>query len=229
MHDSLTKRKAIELRKVGKSLDYISLLMKVPKSTLHGWFKDIVLTDQQKFWLKQASKLALNDARKKAVKWHNLQKKNRLDDAYKKAITTLERLDVRNEDTLKLSLSLLYLGEGSKRSCDTGMGNSDPVILRFFIATLKKLYGLSQDDFKCYLHLRADQSESELIKYWSHELDIPRTHFKKTLFDKRTIDKKTFDHYKGVCLVTVGKVAIQRELVFLSKLFCDKVSNRRGD
>ena len=225
MHSDSEKRKAINLRRNGISIIKISSQLNLPKSTLSGWFKDIKLSKIQKNKLKRNSEEGLRKARIQAVKWHNKQKAERIATAKDKASKTLLNINLEDESTLKLSLSLMYLGEGFKND-DTGMGNSDVRILKFFVESLRTLYELNYNDFYFDLHLRADQNKNDMKQYWSKELKIPEANFKNAFFDKRTLGRKTYENYKGVCSIRVGRVAILRELMFLSTIFCDKVSQK---
>ncbi len=114
------------------------------------------------------------------------------------------------------------MGEGFKGD-ETGLGNSDPLIMKFFIRAMTQLYGLDMSKAGFYLHLRADQNPEGLKLFWSQELQIPMDRFKQVSIDKRTIGKTTYPTYKGVCIINCGNVAIQRKLVYLSRAFCDKV------
>ena len=221
------KNKAISFREKGYSIRKIELSLGVPRSTLSGWFKDVVLSKDQKDKLNSDWKKSLSLARTNAVIWHNKQKENRIKDAQDKTKETLKKIDLNNLVTLELSLSLLYLAEGSKNKI-TSLGNSDPIILKFFIKALVSVFGVKRDKLKCDLHLRADQDQNALKDYWSSELKIPIENFRKVSVDKRTIGKKTYYGYKGVCVVCVGNIAIQRKLVYLSKKYCDLIS-QMGD
>ena len=125
------KTEAVKLRKKGKSIKYVSTCLGIPLSTLSGWFKNIELTKSQKKVLEIKWERALIKARKGAVKWHKGQKELRLKFAEDQAERTLLKIS-NTQETLELALALLYLGEGFKKSTDTGMGNSDPLILKFF-------------------------------------------------------------------------------------------------
>jgi hypothetical protein len=216
------KNKAIAFRKNGKSIRDIEEKLGVPKSTLSGWFKDIKLSKSQKKVLDRKWKLALSLSRKKAVIWHNKQKAERLKKAEKDALETIGSIDFHNKYTLELALAMLYLGEGFKTSA-TGIGNSDPLILNFFIRSMEKLYGFSREKIKCYLHLRADQNPYSFKRYWSHTLKIPISNFMAVSLDQRTLGKKTYKSYKGVCILNFGTVAIQRKLLYLSKEFSKRI------
>ena len=217
------KVRAVILRKSGKSIRYIEGVLGIPRSTLSGWFRDITLSKEQKKILDKNWKRALISARKKATIWHNEQKEKRLVEAQPQAHTTLRGLSMSSSDILDLALAMLYLGEGFKKSNTTGIGNSDPLILKFFIAVLKKNYALPLEKMKCELHLRADQDPLKMKKYWAKELKIPIKNFTSASIDKRTRGSATYSSYKGVCIVRCGTVSIQRKLLYLSKLFCEGV------
>lgn len=105
------------------------------------------------------------------------------------------------------------------------MDNSDPLILKFFIPVLSRVYNLDKRKFRYELHLRADQDPATLKQYWSKQLGTPISHFKYVSIDKRTKETKTYIEYKGVCLIRCSNVAIQRKSVYLSRKFCEKVIN----
>lgn len=218
------KPEALALRKNGFSIRDIESRLGISRSTLSGWFKDVILTKEQNRVLQENHSGALVQARKAAAQWHNQEKQKRLNFAEKEAKSTLNKIGFFSDEILELALSLLYLGEGSKKNCNTGMGNSDPLILKFFISVLKKVYKIQTKQIKASLHLRSDQDEHALKEYWSEELSIPIENFGKSSFDKRTINSKIYQHYKGVCMLTCGSVAIQRKLVYISRRFCEKIS-----
>ena len=216
------KDQAIELRRKGKSIKNIEKTLNIPRSTLSGWLKEIKLTEKQRQRLVKNWQNALVKARKKAVIWHNGQKKRRLIEARQQALSVLSQIDTQNRHTLELALSMLYLGEGDKTQ-QTSMGSSSPIILRFFIKALNNLYGIKRSDLKCEIHLRSDQNEKNIIQYWSKELKIPDDKF-KAYKDKRTVKSKTYHTYKGVCVVRCGNIALQRKIVHLGQEFCKIVA-----
>ncbi|MBI2019755.1 hypothetical protein HYS95_03780 [Candidatus Daviesbacteria bacterium] len=179
------KPTAIELRQKGISLREVERILKIPKSTLSGWFKDVKLNHKQQEKLKTNFLKALIKARRKAVKWHNKQKESRLIIAKSEAEEILSKLNLEDNSIIELALSMLYMGEGAKNG-RTAIGNSNPLILKFFINALKKIYGLDITKIKCELHLRADQNPETMKKFWSKELNIPLSSFASVSHDKRT-------------------------------------------
>ncbi len=217
------KEEACRLRKRGLSLRVIHKNLGIPGSTLSGWFKDIRLSDNQLQKLRASWKAGLVLARKRAVVWHNNQKETNLREAKERAENTLLQVDTSDRAVLDIALAMLYLGEGFKKSTETGIGNSDPLVLRFFLAVLKRNYNFDLTTIRCELHLRADQDSESIKQYWSMSLGLPLSSFKYVVKDKRTEGSATYSHYKGVCLLRCANVAIQRKLVYLSQKFCEKV------
>ncbi len=216
------KETVIELRKTGMSMTVIEKQFGIPRSTLSGWFKRIELSEAQKTKLIKNSQDAWLKAPERAGNWHRAQKALRLLEAKKEAIKTLEEIEL-TPAVLDLAFAMLYLGEGAKNRT-TALASSDPLILKFVLAVLRRNYGITPDMVRCDLHLRMDQNLDELKQYWSGELKIPLTQFKYAAFDKRSLGKPTYAHYKGVCVLSIGNIAIQRKLIYLYNLFCEKLA-----
>ena len=218
------KEAAISLRLQGHSLKAIRLHLGVPLSTLSGWLRTITLDEQQKQLLKDKQKAALLVARQKAADWHRSQKALRLHKAKQQAQEVLDTLLPPTAATLDLALAMLYFGEGAKTKDRTTIASSDPLILQTVIKILRLNYGLSLSAFKCELHLRMDQNAETAKMYWSKNLNLPIDQFSYIAFDKRTANKATYPTYHGVCVLNCGNVAIQRKLVYLYTLFCEKIA-----
>ncbi len=219
------KFEAMRLRKRGISTRTIESRLGIARSTLHYWFKDVKISDYHKEILARKAKHSLVIARKEAVKWHNAEKEKRMRKAHVEAESVVSKL--KDQDTVdELALALLYLGEGMKKSNSTAMGNSDPMILKFFVGALEHLYMVPRNDMHCEIHIRADQEPAEITRFWSETLNIPIENFGKPSIDKRTVGRPTYSHYKGVCVVRCSRVAIQRKLVYIASMFCAQSAER---
>lgn len=216
------KPSAIKFRRKGFSIGKIERNLGIPRSTLSGWFKNIKLSQKQEKKILSNWKNALVKARKKAILWHNAQKEKRLEEAKNQALKTMGFIDITDKKILELAAAILYMGEGTKKKVGTEMGSSNPLILKFFLAMLKALYNFDLKKVKCQLNLRADQSPEKMKRFWSKELGVPINNFGYVNLDKRTAGSKTYPHYKGVCHIICGNVAIQRKLVCFSEIFCKK-------
>ena len=217
------KPKAIALRREGNSIKDIEKILGIPRSTLSGWFKSVVLTKKQQARLKKRWRQALVSARVEAVRWHNTQKNNRMEEASLIASDVLKRIP-NDVTTLELALAFLYLGEGSRKNDSTSLGSSDFRIAKFFVRCLRQIYNVPVENIKCYLHLRADQNPEKMKRFWSRELNLPRVNFGKASLDKRTKGRPTYLNYKGVCLIGCGRVDIQRRLMYIANGFCERIT-----
>ena len=218
------KSEAIILRKKGNSIGSIEARLGIPRSTLSYWFRDISLSKSQMRELEKRSEEGLRIARTKASEWHRADKALRLANVAMSAEQMLDSLDVTIPSSAELALAFLYLGEGAKTRDRTTLGSSDPRIARFFIQSLRSIYHVPTENIKCHLHLRADQKPQVAKRYWSKELGLPLSNFGKASIDKRTLGKPTYPHYKGVCLISCGRVEIQRRLMYIANGFCDRIA-----
>lgn len=217
------KPKAIELRKRGLSIGDIERKIKIPRSTLSGWFKSIPLSLEQKEALRKKSNMALVKSRALAIKWHHKQKEIRLLKADTEANSVLSGIDLRNREILELALAMIYLGEGSKKNL-TSIGNTDPQILKFFMKSMQIIFNIKTSEFKCDIHIRSDQNGNNLIRYWSKTLGIPTNKF-ISIRDNRPVKTKTYPTYKGVCVVRCGKIAIQRRIICVARKYCQSIAD----
>jgi transposase len=222
------KQKAIKLRFQGISIRDIEKLLGIPRSTLSGWLRDVVLTPSQRTSLEENRKNALGVAREKAAQWHKDGRQKRIGVAKNEAQAVLNKINTKNIEVLELALAVLYFGEGTKKEKGLVLGNANPELLKFFIACLEQVYHIDRNRIRCELHLRADQSSSDAISYWSRNLNIPKEQFRGVYVDKRTAGQKTYTTYKGVCVVSYYDVALQRKLMYLYELYCREVINRGG-
>jgi len=159
------KPNAIKLRKKGFSIGKIEHRLGIPRSTLSGWLKNVELIQWQREKLSQDWKKALIQTRKKAVLWHNAQKEKRLKEAKEQALKTVAAIDINDKKIFELALAILYMGEGTKSKLETAMGSSDPLILKFFLATIKAIYNFDLKKVKCQLNLRADQNPEKMKRF----------------------------------------------------------------
>lgn len=217
------KSDAILMRKAGKSITSIGKSLEIPKSTLSGWIKNVYLTDKQKNQLAKTRLRALKNARIKASAWHRLQKLKRLNKADEQAESLVSTIAIKDVSIREVALAMLYLGEGFKKNNELGLGNSDPLILKFFVNVLRTNFNIEKEKMRCELHLRADQNPEELKAYWSKQLHLPLKNFGYIHIDKRTVGSNTYRSYKGVCSVRCGNVPIQRKLLSIAKKYCMRV------
>lgn len=194
------KQKAIGLRKEGKSYSEIKSVLGVNKSTLSGWLKDMPLSEEKIAELRDNNPRRIENFRKTMA----VKKEARLVASCAKASKDIGILSRRD---MFIAGLFLYWGEGSKR--DKGgisFTNTNPDMIKYFINWLE-LMGFGREKLKVNLHLYSDMGVEESVKYWSRELKINKSQFRRP-YIKGTLSrdiryKSGFGH--GTCSVILEK------------------------
>lgn len=210
---------ARQLRRNGWSINEISIKTAIPKTTIQGWIKGIVLTECQKKRIKLKELTGFSLARKIAAESNKNKLQKRLS-AIKSKASYYRDLPFKQGDIGKIVCSIMYLCEGGKYPATRCVmfGNSDPGIIKLFIRLLRDNFIINESKFRCRIMQRADQSSEQLLHFWSKVTGVHQESFYKNYIDKRTKDKKTRkEKYKGVCVVYYFDTAIQNELQFIAE------------
>ncbi len=182
------KFKAYKLREAGRSYNEINRLLKIPKSTLSGWFTDLELSEEATKRLKERvhtaslrgliarnrNQTALAQARSKEM--HN--KGNRL-------IKNLSKRD------LLIIGSALYWAEGYKKlkivngkpktSHTVSLTNSDPELICVFLRFLREVCEVPNEKIKIWIRYFEYQDQAYLLEFWQKKCNIPYSNFLKSL------------------------------------------------
>jgi len=191
------KAQAIKLRVAGMSYGLIADELRVPKSTLSNWLRDIPYTPNDEVLLRI----------KNGQGRYGLQRRqNRIEETERlKAVGIAEVGDVTRRDLWMLGLGL-WIGEGSKTMEQIRLVNSDSRVIRLYMRWLREVCELENENITVAMHLYPDSDESASMQYWSRITNLPSTQFRKTQIDKR-IDKKQLKTGKlqyGTLHVTVA-------------------------
>lgn len=220
----LIKQKVQSLRRKGKTYREIveNLNLFVPKSTLSGWCKEIILSDKQQRRIEEINQKNFTITRLRGIKLKEERRKvfyNNLNLA-NKPLFELCRKDLLVK---KVVLVTLYLAEGSKtRRGSLMFGNSDPKIVRLFVNLMRECYKIDESKFRCTVQCRADQNIKNLETFWSHVTKIPSKQFYTARVDKRTIGQKSRKlDYKGVCRIDYFSSVVDLELKYLAQKIMD--------
>lgn len=225
MRQNDLKTKAEGLRKRGFTYSEISKqLGGIPKTTLSTWLSELKLSDA-----------ALNElSRKRTVIFqsnhrHASEAKKRKRAEYFVGIEERNLLNIQiglDPDFCKISLAMLYLGEGKKQSGSISFGNSNEAIIKLFLGFLRRAYPVDESKFRVTVQCRADQNIPELETYWQSVTKIPFDQFYKSRVDSRTIgiiSKKP--EYKGVCRIDYFSADVFNELAVIAKMMLRAVSS----
>ena len=196
-----------------------TLNISVPKSTISNWCHDVILPAWYQKKIDKLNVKSFSKAQKMAWVSNKMKRERFLRGLVRHNDHLIKKLG--DKDVLKMLLSILYLGEGSKWKSHSGLvlGSSDPNIILLYMRLLSICYDITPKSLKCRISYRADQNIDYLQKYWSHITTIPLKNFYKTIPDPRTIGKPTKKKdYMGVCVVSCGGTHIQLELEAIPKI-----------
>jgi hypothetical protein len=208
MAKSKERLSARNLRKRGFSVKLIAKQLRVSKSTVSLWVRDIVLTIQQQEKLKKQSIVGAERGR---LLGSLKQKEGRLKRIEEGKLFGIQRVNNVSERDFFLSGIALYWAEGNKKMKKIEFCNSDPNLVRFLIAWFQRFFELKREDFKCYVgvNLIHKKREEQIKKYWSTVTGFSLDQFTKTSFKKskpHKIYENFHDHY-GTLSVKVLKSA----------------------
>lgn len=209
MARKLDRRKAIELRKQSKSYFYIRSKLKVAKSTLSYWLKDIKLARNQ---LKKIQE----DGELKRVERYLTTVRERRKKLFGKYLIKGRKdlLPITKRDFLIAGL-FLYLGEGGKSTWwDVSISNTNPVIIKFTVFWLTKILKAPKNRIKVRLHLYKDMDIKKEFKFWQKTTGIPKNSFKKPYIkntEYKKINYNSFGH--GTCNIIINDTKLKNEII----------------
>lgn len=75
----------------------------------------------------------------------------------------------------------LYIGEGTKRSYDVRLANSDPQVIKAFLKFLREICRVQENKIKAWLNIFDDANVAEALGYWENVTGLARSQFSKTV------------------------------------------------
>ena len=203
------------LRSKGNSIAEIAKQLRVSKSTVSMWCRDIVLSDKAMNKIIQSSNTKSTAG---ILRYTESLRKKRQDEVIAdmdKGARMIGELSTRDIFCIGLGL---YWGEGYKKgSQEFGFTNSDPAMIKFYIDWLQVVFGLDRDDLILRVSINAqhESRDKKVRQYWSEVTTIPLSQFTKTSFIK-SINKKVYSnellHY-GTLRVKVRRGTAKRRQV----------------
>jgi hypothetical protein len=203
----LLKKKAINLRKQGKSYNKIQKEINVSKSTLSYWLKTIPLSEKykKKFYNKKIQNLSYGPQSQKERRKREIKK---IIEESKKEI----KKPLSNQ-TFLLFGTALYWGEGNKKG-PMEITNSDPNMIFFMVKWIEKIFKIKPKNLKARLNIYKQQNEKEIIKFWSEITKIPIENFNKTFIKPNNKNYKKNNLYYGTIKIYVPKSTNLKHKIF---------------
>ncbi|MBI4088572.1 hypothetical protein HY415_00550 [Candidatus Kaiserbacteria bacterium] len=178
--------RAMQLRLAGRSYNEIRNTLGVPKSTLSGWFKHVVLSDTARTRL--ASRTRLGSAA--LIKRNKMQTHRAEQRARKIRTLAKEKIPVLTKRDFLIIGATLYWAEGYKRlhvrdgkermSHSISFVNSDPIMIKAFLHFTQETLDVLRDDIHLTMRLYPHINEKNACKFWMKVTGLPYSCFKRT-------------------------------------------------
>ena len=158
------REKARRLRGEGRTLEEIASELAVSKSSASIWVRDVAVPGPAR----------RTGARRRGPNVLQLRKAAEIEEGREWGRTMIGQLSDRD---LLIAGTALYAGEGSKTDGSVRFANSDPRMVRVFMAWLRRFFDPDEGRLRAnvYLHQGLDLDAAEA--FWSELMGIPRNQF----------------------------------------------------
>lgn len=216
MAKSKEKNKALELRQKGTSIKEIAKKLKIAKSTISLWCRDIELTPKQ---IQRLHKRMIRGGYKGRLKGARVQYERRLKITKELKKWGMERLGLMSIRDSMVAGVALYWGEGSKKEkSGVRVSNSDPEIIKFMLRWFKQVWNIHNDQISLAVIINKIHKNRvrEVEEYWSKITKIPKGQFYKTTLIKAKNKKnyKNFLTHFGTLTIRIRKsINLHRQII----------------
>lgn len=212
------KNLAIRDRKEGFTIGEIAIKYKMAESTVSLLVRGVVLNKKATSVLQKKA----DQGRLKASQVLIERREKRQEESLLIADSLLQNLNI-NKSISFLVASLSYECEGGKSNFGVlEFTNSDPVLVKIFLVSLRKSFLLDESKFRVVMHLHSYHNEKEEKKFWSEVASIPENKFTKTFQKKESgINKKV--GYRGCVQIKYFDVSIKRTLLASKAILAKKM------
>jgi hypothetical protein len=195
-------------RERGLSVKQLTRILGVSKSTISVWVRDIELSDEQRARLEaQSSWGRLAGSQTNAVR--GLARRTKAQ--------RLGRARARKGGTLHVAGCMLFWAEGGKHRNTLRFTNSDPEMVRFFVAFLRTCFQIDDEQIRLTCNLFADHLERqrEIERFWLQTAGLPETCLCKScvnVYSKYSQKKRQNKLPYGTCRVAVCRTRIVQSI-----------------
>jgi len=204
------RERARELRRRGGlSIKQIAGIVAVSPGSVSVWVRDIELTPAQHEALQRRNPVysrQLWGQESMAARARHARR------VYQEEGRALAQLG----DPFHAAGCMLYWAEGGRSRNQVRLSNSDPAMLRFFAAFLRRYFRVPEK-VRVWCNLHADHAERQAAveDFWLDVLELPRTSLTKStvnVYSKYTKRKRTNMLPYGTCRLSVGSTRIVQSI-----------------
>jgi transcriptional regulator with XRE-family HTH domain len=197
-------------REEGLSVREIQRRLKVSKSSVSLWVRDVPLTADQ---LEALRRINGRHPRQLKAAARNAE----LGRARRRAYQAEGRALARRGEALHASGCMLYWAEGDKNRNSARIANSDPEVLRFFVRFVRTYFGVDGARIRVTCNLFADHLERqrEVEQFWLDTLGLPRSSLCRSIvnvYSKYSEKKRRNRLPYGTCRLCVNSTHVTQSI-----------------
>jgi hypothetical protein len=195
------QEQARRLRAENRTLADIAATLGVSKSSVSVWVRDVPFTPSPRRYGPQRRTHPAHTAKLRQIE--------ELDEL------GIQRIGTLGEHAFLVAGVALYAGEGTKGDGAVAFANTDPRMIAFFCAWLRRFFVIDEARLRVrvYLHQGLDLEAAE--RHWAHVTGVPRTQFRapyRAVADPTTRRTK---HEFGCAYVSYGCSTTHRTIMGL--------------
>jgi hypothetical protein len=197
-------------REEGLSVREIQRRLKVSKSSVSLWVRDVPLTADQ---LEALRRINGRHPRQLKAAARNAE----LGRARRRAYQAEGRALARRGEALHASGCMLYWAEGDKNRNSARIANSDPEVLRLFVRFVRTYFGVDGARIRVTCNLFADHLERqrEVEQFWLDTLGLPRSSLCRSIvnvYSKYSEKKRRNRLPYGTCRLCVNSTHVTQSI-----------------
>ena len=169
------RSEAIKLRLKGIAMGEIAKQLKVSKSSVSYWVREVKLSKVQLNSLNRNGHSVSAIEKRRISRLANTKSKH--DKVFKRAFTDAILLSKNPLWCIGVSL---YWGEGGKTQGTARIANSDPAVIKTMMNFFRNICNIPEERFRAHIHTFAHCDIIQAENYWSKVSGIPLTQFYKT-------------------------------------------------
>lgn len=202
----IEKKKAINLRNKGLSYNKILAEIKVSKSTLSYWLRDVELNKTANINLLRGRELSRKVAAKSKIEKRQL-------DTERTIASGIEEFNKLSRNLLFLSGLNLYWAEGDKHKQEkVKFTNSDPKMIALMMRWFREVCEVPEEKFRIALHVHNLHVVRNIRQYWCKVTGISLRQFHKVYVKRSTLHFKRNALYNGTCAIVVHDKKLFRRI-----------------
>ncbi|HRH55489.1 MAG TPA: helix-turn-helix domain-containing protein [Candidatus Paceibacterota bacterium] len=213
------KKRALELRRQGYSYREILAEVRVAKSTLSSWIKDLPLSADEEKYLKERVAGNISNGRVRAA---SALHRRRIDRDNATLIEARENFEIHKSNPFFSIGVALYWAEGTKRNSGFSFINSDLDMIVLMIKWIEEFLGVEKQKIKARLYTHEPFARDNNEIFWSKETGVPLENFGKTIFKPTGLLVKKRPLYRGCLRLELSKVSYLRTMLFWQQMLVEQ-------